>query len=219
MTTYSFAQLQQLWINAGGNKSLAPYAAATAIIESSGDPAAHNPSGASGLWQLIPSNQHLIPGGSANVFNAADNAKGAVALSGNTMSGLVSNWTNWEGPGAAAEVQSIIKKNGGAAPSSAGTTAGSRGSNGTGTASGGSAGSSPNTAPTTPNAPTSSSDLSGLIAPVKSLLHAVATVIDYAFTMFEPGQGPRVAFGAAAVVAALLAYKVLAGSGGLPYGA
>jgi len=56
----------------------------------------------------------------------------------------------------------------------------------------------------------SASDLSSLIAPLRNLLHAVATVIDYSFSMFEPGQGFRVLFGAGAAVLAVLSYKVLA---------
>lgn len=50
---YSFAQLEGLWIQAGGNKALAPVMAAIALAESSGNPAAHNPSGATGLWQIL----------------------------------------------------------------------------------------------------------------------------------------------------------------------
>jgi hypothetical protein len=50
---YSYAQLEQLWINAGGSKAMAPVMAAIAEAESSGDPTAYNSSGATGLWQIL----------------------------------------------------------------------------------------------------------------------------------------------------------------------
>lgn len=74
-------------------------------------------------------------------------------------------------------------------------------------------GSNPNQSQSQPQAP-SAGDLGGLLAPVRNLLHAVATVIDYSFSMFEPGQGFRVLFGAGAAVLAFLSYKVLARPGG-----
>jgi hypothetical protein len=115
VATYNFSQLEQLWINAGGSRSLAPLAAAIAIVESGGNPDAYNPSSASGLWQLISSNWHLIPGGAANRFNASDNAIGAVRLSGNTLQGLIDNWIKWEVPPGAAEA--VLKQHGGQMPS------------------------------------------------------------------------------------------------------
>ena len=102
MTTYTFAQLEGLWIQAGGSKALAPLMAGVAEVESGGNPQAYNPSGASGLWQIeIPVNESYVPGGAANVFNALDNAKAAVALSGNTLAGITANWLDFEPPGAA----------------------------------------------------------------------------------------------------------------------
>jgi hypothetical protein len=80
-TTYSYSQLQALWIQAGGSVALAPLMAAIAEAESSGDPAAQNPSGASGLWQIMcPANSQYVPGGCSNVFAAANNAAAAVAI-------------------------------------------------------------------------------------------------------------------------------------------
>ena len=135
MTTYTFSQLEQLWEQAGGSAALASYAAATAIIESGGDTDAQNPSGAAGLMQLIPSNQHLIPGG--NVYNGLDNMIGAVALSGNTLAGIQANWLAFEPAGAA---EAIAKQNGGTVPSTVTTTsttpAPSGGTPGTGTITG-----------------------------------------------------------------------------------
>lgn len=53
MTTYSYAQLEGLWIAQGGSKALAPVMAAIALAESGGNPDAENPSGATGLWQIL----------------------------------------------------------------------------------------------------------------------------------------------------------------------
>jgi hypothetical protein len=80
-TKYTYAQLEGLWISAGGSKALASVMAAIAMAESAGCSAAFNPSGASGLWQVeCPINAQYIPGGCGNVFNAQDNAKAAVAI-------------------------------------------------------------------------------------------------------------------------------------------
>ena len=252
MTTYTFSQLEQLWEQAGGSPALASYAAATAIIESGGNPAAINAgSGAAGLMQLIPSNQHLIPGGSANVYNALDNMKGAVALSGNTLAGLISNWTDWETTSTGARyteasVNALAKSLGGttttgttttppATPNPGGPNAGSSG--GTTANPGG-----PDISGTTQNAGSNTDsgsyttgtgpELNGpdgaitfaeslpvigsLVAALQPLMHALATVIDYSFAMFEPGQGQRALFALAALVLAFFAYRVLSASGTLP---
>ena len=73
MTDYSYAQLEGLWINAGGPRDLAPTAAAIAEAESGGNSDARNPSGASGLWQILG---NPFPG---NAFDPATNARMAVA--------------------------------------------------------------------------------------------------------------------------------------------
>lgn len=58
MANLSFSQLEGLWIQAGGPKVLAPVAAAIALAESSGNPAAINPTDNNGtqtswgLWQI-----------------------------------------------------------------------------------------------------------------------------------------------------------------------
>lgn len=54
MTTYSYSQLEGLWTSNGGSTSMAPVMAAIAMAESSGNPDARNPSGATGLWQIMP---------------------------------------------------------------------------------------------------------------------------------------------------------------------
>ena len=69
----SYGQLEGLWDQAGGNPSMAALMAAIAEAESGGNPTAHNPSGASGLWQIlgVP-----FPG---NVYDPLTNARMAVA--------------------------------------------------------------------------------------------------------------------------------------------
>lgn len=83
MTTYSYAQLESLWEQAGGSTALAPVMAAIAMAESGGNPAAVNSStDATGLWQinLSAGNGAYVPGGGANATNPLDNAKAAVAI-------------------------------------------------------------------------------------------------------------------------------------------
>lgn len=119
MTTYDFAQLEQLWVNAGGSPSLEKLMAGTAEVESGGNSKAYNPSGASGLWQIeVPLHDNIIPGGAADVFDPIDNAIAAVRLSGNTAQGIQNNWTDFEPPGAAA---AIAAQNANVAPSATGT--------------------------------------------------------------------------------------------------
>ena len=76
MTHYTYAQLEQLWINAGGSKALAPTMAAIAEAESSGDSNAQNASGATGLWQILGA---VYPADQPNLKNPTVNAKEAVA--------------------------------------------------------------------------------------------------------------------------------------------
>jgi hypothetical protein len=72
---YSYGQLEQLWINAGGSTALAPLMAAIALAESSGDPRAYNPSGATGLWQILGA---VNPADQDNLTNPEVNAHEAV---------------------------------------------------------------------------------------------------------------------------------------------
>lgn len=66
MTVYSYAQLEQLWINAGGSKATAPIAAAIAEAESAGRSDALNPTDNNGtqtsvgLWQ-VSNGTHSYP--------------------------------------------------------------------------------------------------------------------------------------------------------------
>lgn len=54
MAQYTYAQLEGLWIDAGGSKKLAPLMAAIAMAESSGNSDVVNSIGACGLWQIHP---------------------------------------------------------------------------------------------------------------------------------------------------------------------
>ena len=85
MTTYTYAQLEGLWINAGGPKALAPLAAAIAEAESHGNSQAVNPNDTNGrggtqtswgLWQ-ISNGTHAQP--VPNILDPAVNARQAVA--------------------------------------------------------------------------------------------------------------------------------------------
>lgn len=94
MTTWTYAQLEGLWINAGGSTATAPLAAAIAEAESSGNDqsTSANPDGGTnvGLWQLD------TPGGKgagytvAQLKDPATNAKVAVAGSSKGA-----DWSAW----------------------------------------------------------------------------------------------------------------------------
>jgi hypothetical protein len=71
--SYSYSALEQLWMSAGGPSFAAAQAAQIAMCESGGDPRAYNPSGASGLWQILGQ----VVGG--DVFNPYTNALNAVS--------------------------------------------------------------------------------------------------------------------------------------------
>jgi hypothetical protein len=74
-TLYTYAQLEGLWINAGGSKALAPTMAAIAEAESGGCSAAYNPSGATGLWQILGA---VNPADQNNLYSPQVNAREAV---------------------------------------------------------------------------------------------------------------------------------------------
>jgi hypothetical protein len=81
---YTYAQLEQLWINAGGNPQVAAIAAAVAMAESGGNPNAISPSNDYGLWQI-----NSIHGAQATLDVMA-NARAAVSISNNGQ-----NWGPW----------------------------------------------------------------------------------------------------------------------------
>lgn len=70
---FSFGALESLWASAGGPSWAASQAASIALCESGGNPQAYNPSGASGLWQILG---QVVPG---NIFDPMVNAENAVA--------------------------------------------------------------------------------------------------------------------------------------------
>lgn len=82
MAKLTYGQLEQTWIQAGGNRGLAPLMAAIALAESSGDPEATNPTDNNGtqtswgLWQ-ISDGTHNMP--SADILTPLGNARAAVA--------------------------------------------------------------------------------------------------------------------------------------------
>jgi hypothetical protein len=85
---YSFNQLEDLWVKAGGNPAKKAIAAAIALAESAGVSNAvnHNSNGSTdrGLWQI--NSVH----GSQSTFDPLANAKAAVAISSNGT-----NWRPW----------------------------------------------------------------------------------------------------------------------------
>lgn len=70
---FSFGALESLWASAGGPSWAASQAASIALCESGGNPRAYNPSGASGLWQILG---QVVPG---DIFDPMVNAENAVA--------------------------------------------------------------------------------------------------------------------------------------------
>lgn len=90
---YSFTELEELWIIAGGPRGAAPTAAAVALAESGGDPNAenHNANGTvdRGLWQI--NSVH----GSLSTKSVADNTIGAVRIY-NEAHGSFSPWTTYQ---------------------------------------------------------------------------------------------------------------------------
>jgi hypothetical protein len=82
VTKYSYAQLEQIWIQNGGSVTTAPMAAAIAMAESGGDSNSHSGTDDWGLWQINK-------GGPA-MLDPAANARTAVQMSQNGQ-----NWRPW----------------------------------------------------------------------------------------------------------------------------
>jgi hypothetical protein len=187
VTTYSFSQLEQLWLNAGGSQTWAVLMAAVGIVESGGRSDALNPSGATGIWQIEwPLHKGIVPGATSQqaLYDPQVNAQAAVALAGNSFTGIYDNWIRFETPAGAAVT--LAKQHGYTGPGSAGA---------------GSLVQQPL------NSPTSSSsgplaDVTSAVSQAGTLLGDSAKALDWFFHFFKPGQGWRLAFGAGAVVAA-----------------
>jgi hypothetical protein len=87
----SYAQLEGLWVNAGGSAGSAPLAAAIAMAESGGNPTSHNPvppDDSYGLWQINmlgsmgPSRRKTYGlKSNTDLYDPATNARVAVAMS------------------------------------------------------------------------------------------------------------------------------------------
>jgi hypothetical protein len=80
------AAVESLWDQAGGPSWAAPKAAEIAYCESGYNPRAYNPSGATGLWQILGS---VIPGDLDNPYVNALNAVAKFKAGGDTFSAWV----------------------------------------------------------------------------------------------------------------------------------
>ncbi len=113
---YTKAQLEQLWMAAGGSSATADTASAIALAESSGNASATNvnTNGSTdyGLWQINSSNFSGLGVSASNVTDPATNAAAAVALYNQSGFG---NWTTYTS-GAYAQYLENSVANGNAAP-------------------------------------------------------------------------------------------------------
>ncbi len=86
--SYTYAQLEGLWISEGGDPTAAPMAAAIALAESGGKANAtnHNTNGSTdrGLWQI--NSVH----GAQSTYNVKLNTRAAISISGNGK-----DWSPW----------------------------------------------------------------------------------------------------------------------------
>lgn len=229
MTVWSYSQLEEIWIQGGGSRGMAPLMAAIAMVESSGNDHAYNPSGATGLWQIEwPLHKGLVPGATSQqaYYNPLINAQAAVKLSQNNPSTspgspVYSNWLEWEPAGAYKRfLQSHV------APSGPVAKGGSSGTKGGGTPAAGSQGSQGSQgSTTTPQAAAQlTSAVSGnlfsqagnVVSDAGTLLGDAATVLNWFFEFFKPGQGWRIAFGAAAAGAGVAGARQWHSAGSSP---
>lgn len=79
---FSYTALENLWVSAGGPAWAEAQAAQIAECESGGKPWAYNPSGASGLWQILG---QVVPGYIFNPYVNALNAVSKFKASGDTF--------------------------------------------------------------------------------------------------------------------------------------
>lgn len=80
--TLSYGQLEQLWVSAGGPAWAESHAAEIATCESGGRTNAYNPSGATGLWQILGS---VVAGNLDDPYVNALNAVSKFKASGDTF--------------------------------------------------------------------------------------------------------------------------------------
>jgi hypothetical protein len=181
MTQYNYSQLEELWINAGGNRAIAPVMAAIALAESSGRSDAYNASGASGLWQILGA---VNQSDQNQLFNPIVNAHEAVLKYQTQGLGAWVTYTS----GAYKQFLS------GAAPSTGALAGGSGG--------GGNSGGGANTTAST------SVDPAQALNEMGQLFHGAAQGLNWAFWLFQPGQGWRAAFAVGGGASAVLAAKL-----------
>lgn len=162
MTHYSYSQLEQLWINAGGSRSLAPLMAAIAEAESGGNSNAYNPSGASGLWQILGA---VNPADQGSLFTPSVNAHEAVLK---YQSQGLDAWQTYTNGAYRQFLQGSVPPS--AVPGSSSTSPGTSTE-----ASGGVV-----------------SDIGDALKSVGTLVHDTAEVLNWAFELFKPGQMMRV---------------------------
>jgi hypothetical protein len=217
MADYSFSQLEQLWEQAGGPKAVAPVAAAIALAESSGNPAALNKTDNNGtqtsvgLWQ-VSNGTHQYP---QSWTTPTGNATEAVAkYQAGTPSSGPDSFTPWGTYDSGAYLRYLPGGSAGAG-SGAASTGGSTGATGGG-------GNVPTTlSATSPDFLNPLAAIPGLGAIANGVGSAwdgfnlitrdAATVLDRAFGMFKPGQGYRTLAFITAAVAGLGAFKSFQG--------
>jgi hypothetical protein len=89
--SFGVGALARLWDQAGGRSSYANLMAHVAIAESGGNPRARNPSGATGLWQILGS---VLPG---NLMNPVVNARNAVSKFNSAWPHPLAPWYSSQG--------------------------------------------------------------------------------------------------------------------------
>lgn len=197
MADYSYGQLEQLWISAGGSRALAPLMAAIALAESGGNPAANNTTDNNGtqtswgLWQ-VSDGTHNWPG-SADPNVPANNAKYAVAK---YQSQGLTAWGTYD--------SGAYKKfyQGNVPPSSLPQGGGGKGGGG-GTNQG-----------QTAEETSFLSTAQGTISAAGGLAHDAAQTLNFLFEFFKPGQAYRALFAVGAIASGYGAVRLLARPGG-----
>jgi len=91
LSTYNYAELEGLWIVAGGNKTAAPIAAAIALAESGGDPTIPNGPYVMGLWQINTAPNANPEYTVTQMKDPLANAVAAVKISNDGT-----NWNPWQ---------------------------------------------------------------------------------------------------------------------------
>lgn len=193
MTTYSYGQLEQLWVNAGGDQALAPVMAAIAMAESGGNDTAYNSSGATGLWQILGA---VNSSDQSSLTNPQTNAREAV-LKYQTQG--LGAWVTYTSGAYKQFLQGNVQPTPTGLPSQNQQLT---------------QGSPQNAAPQS----ATSTNVSSALSSATGLLRDVATALDYVFGMFGRGQGWRMIFTLVAAVALYGSYKALVSAGAVPAG-